>query len=331
MALTATIAGVASAGVSVASGVSNLIGGNDSTPTGAPGNYVPQNPGAADASLQQLMSAFTPYATGLPGSVIPGITANANQLANNPFAPAAQQGANASGAAGTGFLAPNAFQGASALQGLGNYGAAFAPAALNAGFDPQNAMYGRLFQQNQDQSNAINAQNGVAGTPYGAGLATQSNQNFNTDWLYNLLQRQGQGASTYGSLLNTSGQGYSGAANLGAVGADALNQYGAAPYNMFNTIGSNNLSALNQISSGTANAFLPGQTVAGISGGYLGDTQQAVNTGLQAQGQAFNQGQTNGSNLGSSLAALGNLFKPSTNVGASASAAYPQGVAQGIF
>jgi hypothetical protein len=119
----------------------------------------------------------------------------------------------------TGGAANNAFSGAGGLTGPANaaYGsgqnalqagqntwdvlAPFASPALQAGFDPQQALYQRTLQQVQDQTNAQNAMSGVASTPYGASLANQANSHFNIDWQNQQLQRQQMGAQTAEGLL----------------------------------------------------------------------------------------------------------------------------------
>lgn len=112
--------------------------------------------------------------------------------------------------------------------------------ALQQGFDPQNALFNKLFQQQQDQSRAENAASGVATTPYGAALATQGDQNFDLAWQQQQLQRQATGANTASQLagagMGALSSGYGNAANLGSAaigalgtGANALSSgYGAA-------------------------------------------------------------------------------------------------------
>ena len=78
---------------------------------------------------------------------------------------------------------------------------------MSTAFDPQQALFAQMYQQQQDQSNVTNAQNGVAGTPYGAGLVNQNNQNFDINWQNNELQRMATGASAAGGLLNAAGTG----------------------------------------------------------------------------------------------------------------------------
>lgn len=103
---------------------------------------------------------------------------------------------------------------AGSVSGLPSY----AQQALTAGFDPQNQLYQRMLQQNQEQSMANLARQGTLGTPYGAGITNQSNQDFNLNWLNNMLQRQQMGAQTAEGLLGQYGTGQSTGAQLGQMG-----------------------------------------------------------------------------------------------------------------
>lgn len=96
------------------------------------------------------------------------------------------------------------------VQGLPQY----AQAALQSGFDPQNAYYAQMQNQNQQQALAMEAAQGVSGTPYGAGLTNQSNQNFNLNWENQALQRQAQGAGTAANLYGAYGSGVGQGAGL---------------------------------------------------------------------------------------------------------------------
>lgn len=94
----------------------------------------------------------------------------------------------------------------------------FAGQALQNGFDPQNQLYGKLFQQQQDQTRANSAASGVAMTPYGTGLNNQADQNFNMGWQNNQLSRQAQGAQTAEGLLGRYGAGMQSGAEMGMQG-----------------------------------------------------------------------------------------------------------------
>ena len=98
--------------------------------------------------------------------------------------------------------------GAPAIQGAGNTAISagnslvpYATQSLQTGFDPQNALYKQQQQQNTDQTRATEAAQGVAGTPYGAGVENSSNNNFNLQWQNNQLARQQQAAGTAEGLL----------------------------------------------------------------------------------------------------------------------------------
>ena len=112
----------------------------------------------------------------------------------------------------------------SSTQGLNLPGAA--QQTLNTAYDPQNALYAQQYQQNQDQANVVNAQNGVSGTPYGAGVVNQADTNFNIDWQNAQLQRQATGAQTAATDIGTNiagvtaGQGLSQGAGLYSLGLD---------------------------------------------------------------------------------------------------------------
>jgi hypothetical protein len=132
--------------------------------------------------------------------------------------------------------------GAPQIQGAGNTAISsgnslvpYATQALQTGFDPQNAQYNAQFGQQQQQTGANAAANGVAGTPYGAGVTNAADNEFNLAWQQQELQRQQTGASTANSLLNQQNQGattgsnlLTGAANENLTGLTALNNAGSA-------------------------------------------------------------------------------------------------------
>lgn len=141
-----------------------------------------------------------------------------------------------------------------ALQNLSTTGLQAGNAVLQTGFDPQNALYDRSFQQQQDQTNAANAMNGVAGSPFAAGLDTQANQNFNIDWQNNQLNRQIQALGAYDSAAstyagNTEGL-TSGSINNLATGVGA----GVSGYNAMTSGAANNASTLIGAGTGALNA-----------------------------------------------------------------------------
>ncbi len=105
---------------------------------------------------------------------------------------------------------------------------------LNTAFDPQQALYAQQYQQLQDQTNSTSAMNGVAGSPYAAGIANTNNNNFNIDWQNAQLQRQIAGLGAYGTAATTADS------NLNSV----LGQQ-ASDYNSLTSGATSNFGSLN--------------------------------------------------------------------------------------
>lgn len=226
-----------------------------------------------------------------------GIT---QQYINNPYQGAAQAGAGAAGAYGTGTVVPGQQQGAAALQGVGGANAGYVNQALAAGFDPQGALYNRNFQQQQDQTNAVNSMNGVAGTPYGAGVANQANQNFNLDWGNNQLQRQATAANTAATLGGSANTAYTGASTLGTGAMNTQVAASGLPASTYSQNLANDLSALSGQNTAVGGATgINDQALQSILSylGYAGGAQQGKQTAIN---------QTN-SGLGSLLGTAGEL------------------------
>lgn len=120
--------------------------------------------------------------------------------------------------------------GAPQIQGAGQTAIAagnslvpYATQTLQMGFDPQQQLYNQLFQQNTDQTRATEGAQGVSGTPYGAGVESNSNQNFNLNWQNAQLGRQQTAAGTAEGLLGQQGQSAQTGANLlSGIPANAL-------------------------------------------------------------------------------------------------------------
>lgn len=102
---------------------------------------------------------------------------------------------------------------------------------LQTGFDPQSALYNRSYQQNLDQQNAINAMNGVSGSPYAAGVTGDSVRNFNIDWQNQQLGRQIQALGAYDSAASTAAGNVS---NLASGAQSALNSGLTTGQNLLN-------------------------------------------------------------------------------------------------
>ena len=111
--------------------------------------------------------------------------------------------------------------GAPQIQGAGNTAinaansvVPYATAALNTGFDPQNANYNAGLTNTTQTAAVNNAANGVSGTPYGAGVTNAADNSFNLAWQQQELQRQQTGAQTAEGLLAQQNSGATTGANL---------------------------------------------------------------------------------------------------------------------
>ena len=152
--------------------------------------------------------------------------------------------------------------------------------AIAQGFDPQQALYQKLFTEQQNQAAASNAAAGVATTPYGAGLAQQGNQNFDIAWQQAQLANQAQAANTAatlgGAITGGVGSGINNLTNLANAGMGALTGgYGTA--GALDTQGINSLLG----AEGTAGT-LGTNALSGLLNAYssgLGDWGNALNTG----------------------------------------------------
>ena len=275
-------------------GIAGLFGGGDTT-------WHPSKSQMNTAGNSYLgnLQAVQPYALNYASYAGPNVQSTVGGYVNNPYAGGAQSAANTAGAYSSGAVAPMQMGGASSLYGLGQNAAGNANSILQAAFDPQNALYARNYQQVIDQQNAINAQNGVAGTPYGAGLTGQVGSNFNLDWQNNALNRMVTGAQGYGQMVNTAGKGYTGASDLGTGAVSSLYGGGQIPYSQYTGNLGQILTALGGGGSALSSAFSPVSDINSQYGSYLG-------IGQNGQNAAFGQNQTLGTNLGYGLAQLQN-------------------------
>lgn len=172
--------------------------------------------------------------------------------------------------------------------------------AWQAGQDPQNALFAKQFQQQQDQSNAVNAMSGVASTPYGAALTTQGNQNFDLNWQNQQLQRENTAANTASTLLgaggNAIGQGASAATSGLNIGQSIDTQQYNAQQQQIQDF-------LQYIGASGTNASQYLSALQGLLGGAVNQAS-VTNTGAQ-ESNAANAASLGG--LGSLLGGAGKL------------------------
>lgn len=303
------------------SALAGLLGGSNQPPPPPPA-YMPQNLGGADTGAYGGISNLPSY--NAAGQTLPQYGTITQGLVNNPYANLYQASANG--------IAPYATGAGGQQYGAGsnliNAGQSYLPYAqqtLQTGFDPQQALYKQMFQQNTDQTRAAEAARGIATTPYGAGLEDQSNLNFNNQWQNQQLARQGQAATTAGALTGAAGGALTTGAGGQTTGLNTMLQGASLPYATANTIGTGQQTALNAYGQYGAGASTTAQKQIADFLQYLGLGDQSASvqnsqyaTQLTGQNQAFTQQQTLGKNLGSSLSGLGTYFgsAPTPNYGA---------------
>jgi hypothetical protein len=218
-------------------------------------------------------------------------------MQNNPYygqaLAGAQQGATL-GAAGADQLGQSASQVAGTVNPL-----------IQSGFDPQSALFSRSRQQLMDQTNAVNAMSGVAGTPYGASVSANALGNFDTNWQNQQLARQTSAAGAAGQAADRAGLLSSMAPGIASSSA-ALpsNAYTGQIGQILSALGARNqgaASGLSNYSTGLADAtsgFQGGQNAAAQGAQYASQFGAApYNLGTGVASNALS-GLTSNTNLG---------------------------------
>lgn len=320
-------------GAAVSAGTSlygALSGGTGSSASGAngtvPTGYQPTWQAGADQQYQNLIQSLYGSASSLPQQVTGPAQGYVNNIGANPYAGQSQDWAQA--LAGLGAGVSQGQSGASQnLYGMAGNAAAQAPGVLanaqgyagqvmNTAFDPQNKLHDYMSQQTMDRTNAINAMNGVAGTPYGAGLAGDASRNYEMDWQNNLLNRQATGSQAYNGLMSTGLNGYNGlmglssnlygqGSGLGTSAIGSLAGTGGVPYANYLQQQQDALGGLGSLSQLYTNSMAPSNSLLTSLQNYMNTGANATRTAQAGQANAFNQNQTQGSNLGQSLGSLG--------------------------
>lgn len=262
-----------------------MSGGTQQAPT----PYQPANQAGADQGFQSGVQQLSGAGSQLYGQVAPQLSQITSNVANNPYYQQAQQGAQTAATTATSQVAPQQLQGASQLSGLSQIGGLAGLSTLNSGFDPQSTLYNQQYQQQLDQQNAINAQSGVSGSPYGASVAGQASQNFNTNWQNQQLARQIAALGAYGTNLGAVGAGQTTASNLGTAGLNTQASAAQLPSDIYLQQQQAQLAALSSQVQGTTQALGPTQTATQDQGAYLNIGQtasQGATTAAQANNQA---------------------------------------------
>lgn len=324
------------------------MGGNTSQ---APTGYQPAQQAQADQSFQTGAQSLANTGSQLSSQVAPAFAQISSNVANNPFYNQAQSGAQAAANTANTQVAPQQLAAASQLQGLSQGAGALGQTnsqiplsytgitsnpqlmaglqTLATAYDPQQTLYNQQYQQQMDQQNAINAMNGVAGSPYAAGVSGQANQNFNTNWQNNQLQRQvtglgaydsaasaaaqniaaltGASTNNYSTLANTAATTATDASNLGIAGLNTQASAAQLPYDLYLQQQQAQEAALGSQVSGTNAAAATTQESVADQGTYLAQGTSANNSAIQAT-SANNQAAQ------ASAAGFGQLFGDITSM-----------------
>jgi hypothetical protein len=247
----------------------------------APTPYQPTGQAAADQSFQTGQAALSAGGANVQATAIPAYQSIYNQVSSNPYYGQAQATAGNVASAGQ-TLGAQSLNDANGLAALGQSLGQYATPIIQTGFDPQGSLYNRTQQQTSDQTNAINAMNGVAGSPYGAGLAAQANNNFNIDWQNNAQTRQNSAIGALGTLDSNIMGLYGGAQSLGAQGLDTMTATGQLPSEIFLNQEKANSAAIDQLVAGDNSAYSLTQQATADAGNYLNIGQTASAGALNA-------------------------------------------------
>jgi len=293
--------------------------GGDSSPPPAPStpqswggqpNYIPQDQAGMDTSYQALFGNVQSGANALSGFT-PTATNSASQMISNPYSGQVLQGALQGQNIAQYQAVPNAVQGAANLQTQANQSLPYANEALQQGFDPQQALYNRQYQQLMDQQNAQAAMGGLGGSPYAAGLAAQAGTNFNIDWQQSQLAREQAAAGTYNTLMNQAGADYSGASSLSGQAIKDSLAAGELAYQGYNMPYQTDLSTLNALGGAETSLLQPSQQGITDAGQYLnlgtsasGSYNSAVNQAYQNQLAAYNAQQSSNQSMFGDIGSL---------------------------
>jgi hypothetical protein len=300
--------------------ISSLFGGKSSDQVPVNTFQAPNMPQVASDTTSNI-STMGSTLTDLLRQYMPFMNTQttANTAGANAGATAAQT--TIPGATNVGYGSIDA---ASALQGGGNQlMGSISPllqggnTVMNTAFDPQSMLYQKLLQQNQDQTNVTNAMYGVSGTPYGAGVADMSNQNFNIDWQNQQLQRQIAGLQGFGSAvgaaggaLGSAGTAFGQATPTAQAGQNLVTGSAELP---FATIAAGAGANTNAIQGGIGATTGTSQPTIQDLLAYLGwgtQTNQVYNQGQVAGTDATTKQQTAGFNMLGDLADVGASFIP---------------------
>ncbi len=305
---------VAAAAPLIGSVAGGLLGGSSAPSANV---YQPGGTSSVDSQLQALLSQNSSLLNNSTNSSSPYNTLSPQMaqvfqsLFNSPGQAGYQTSANNAGTAYTG-VGNQTLNNTTALSGQIGSLLQNGNTVAQMGLDPQQALYNQQLQLTNDQSNVNNAAYGLTGQQAAANT-NQADQNFNTSWQNQELQRALTGLEGQAGAATVAGTAATTAQNTGSAGAGSILAGGAAPYTAGQTIGAGQETALAQYLSQLLGPTTAAQGTIGDLGAYLGQGINAsASQGSQALADYYGSltggaaGSIAGSSLGTSLAGLFN-------------------------
>ena len=227
----------------------------------APQAYMPTNQAGADASYTRALDQNTSNISNLWGQTQPLGWQSVQNLFANP--------GNASALSGAWDVSKLGQQTGHQQIERGNQAAGLDGGIIASGWDPQSANYNWGLGQTLSTIQSQNAQSGVAGSPFGAGVAGDAAASFQRQWQAGAQDRQGKAVQQ----LATNDANATGQQKAGLQTLEASQLLPSAVYNDQQMKQLSSLAAYVQMMSGINSAS--NQNVAGY-GQYLNIGQNAT-------------------------------------------------------
>lgn len=230
----------------------------------APMPYQPAHSGAVDAGLAQNIAMNNQHTGMLYDYAKPQYEGLYDQVKNNP--------GNAAATATGQDIYQRGTQAGNDQLARGYRMAGLAPGAIQSGWDPQSANMNWGLGQVEGAAGVNASQNGLAGSPFGAGMANDAVGNFMRQWMAGAQERQGQGIDQL-AKINTSANDSQGR------GLATITDSGLLPQAVANDQANTQTNALNQLVQGLSAITSSSNQTAASADNYLNTGVNAANAG----------------------------------------------------
>lgn len=185
----------------------------------APMPYQPKHSGAVDDAYASTLAQNTAHTGMLWDYSKPKYEGLVDRAYNNPGDAGAMAGANDVSQKGN--------QAGNDMLSRGYQMAGLAPGAIQSGWDPQSANMNWGLGQTEGAAGVNAARSGLAGSPFGAGMANDAVGEFMRQWMAGAQGRQGEGVRQLGAINSgandSMGQGLSTITNSALLPQAAFN------------------------------------------------------------------------------------------------------------